>query len=129
VRATGQKPVVVRPHRQDPKCLWDWTHGSGDRPSGFAFLHQPNGDDSYDFHLNGTPVYSSRAANGATWVFGLERLERLTFQSFGDEGLTKLTLEPDAANPWSASLCLEWGRKVRLSDGPAFRISHPKPTS
>lgn len=129
VRATGQSPVVIRPHRQDPKCLWDWTHGSGDRPSDFAFVRQPNEDDSYDFHLNGTPVYSSRAANGATWVFGVERLDRLTFQSFGEEGLTKLTLEPDAANPWSASLRLEWARRVRLSDGPAFRISHPKPSS
>lgn len=129
VRSTGQSPVVIRPHRQDPKCLWDWTHGHGDRPSDFAFVRQPNGDDSYDFHLNGTPVYSSRAANGATWVFGLERLERLTFRSFGEEGLTTLTLDPDAASPWSASLRLEWGRKVRLSDGPAFRITHPKPSS
>ena len=95
----------------------------------FSFVRQSNADDSYDFHLNDAAVYSSRATNGATWVFGVERLDRLTFQSLGDEGLARLSLEPDTSDVWSGALRLQWGRKIGLSEGPAFRLAHPKTAS
>ena len=125
VKAAGETPVIVRPHRQDPAFLWDWTFGKGDRPADLVFDRRPDQDDAYDFHLNGAAVYSSRAANGATWVFGLERLERVTFQTFGEEGLARMDLVPDSTALWRAELLLRWGRNVTLKPGLAFRISHP----
>lgn len=129
VRAAGQTPVIIRPFRRSPTCLWDWTFGDGDRPADLSFERREDQDETYDFHLNGAAVYSSRAANGATWVLGLERLERLTFQSFGTAGLSVMDLEADPASLWRGWLRLRWGRKVELSAGPAVRLRHPEATA
>jgi hypothetical protein len=124
----GQTPVIVRANRHQPAWLQQWHYGGSaglPRPADMSLQRREVGDDSYDFDLNGVAVHSMRGTGPATWVFGLETLQRVSFQRFGATGALDGTFVADPADLWNGHIELVFGIEVDVAPGPVWRLQHP----
>jgi hypothetical protein len=127
VKSAGQTPVIVRPNRHQPVWLRQWHFGGSGglpRPSDMTIARRDVADGSYDFDLNGVAVHSSAGTGNATWVFGLETLEAVSFQLYGPQPF-EARFVSDPADRWSGVLHLGFGVDVAVSAGPLWRLEHP----
>lgn len=126
VRAVGLSPLILRGARNEPSWIVDWQYDltGASRPSDMQLEHRTGLGDGYDFHLNEVPVYSDIGAQDATWIVAREMFTRVEFENFGGGRMVMAQLTIDAADPWKASLAVEWGREVTVAATPVWRVSH-----
>lgn len=129
VRAAGMSPLIIRGARNEPSWMVDWHYDltGTSRPSDMQLEYRAGSGDGYDFHINEIPVYSDLGAQDATWIVAREMFTRVEFEDFGQGRMVRAQLTIDAADPWKASLAIEWGRQVTVAPAPVWRVSHPAP--
>jgi hypothetical protein len=128
VQAAGQTPIIVRATGVEPRWLFDWQwNQAGTRPADMTFTQGPSPGASYDFHINGVPVFSCSAAGRATWVLGRELFESARFHRFPSGLTVEVGFEPDT-DPWKGTLLVKLQHGAVRGAGPIWRIGHPAPT-
>lgn len=119
--------LIIRGTRSEPGWMLDWHYDlTGEsRPSDMLLEFRNGQGDGYDFHLNEVPVYSDAGARNATWIVAREMFSGVAFEDFGAGRRVRAQLTVSPENPWKASLAIEWGRQVTVTETPVWKVTHP----
>lgn len=120
IREAGHDPILVIGNRTDPEWLadWRWPHrqGGAPKPADLVITREEGQVESYEFTMNGTPVYQAQTTYGVAYLIPAQLLRRLRYHNYGDGLPVSLSFEADADNPWQGTMSATFQRDVELAD-------------